>query len=386
MKPYVETYKSSPHGRHGLTYHCMSCHGEMGVGSLKSKYLGNLVSHALDGPPRLYAQLKNVTPNPEVDFQYPPVPNERCLLCHAENAWGRDADPLTPESHATPIDVVDEFLSAVQSPETQECKYCHPAISHPTDGKLIPTERGEKYDFAHPAFSYFYDSGHPMLIDIAAMKQLHWNISKNRWIMVNGMQREINMKTCRKCHRGSLRPKEVAEECEGCHSGRRVVKPSRMSTVEWLRKVMGDAQIGDIEKEVRVHYTGKLVEYAEREGLPRRTCVDCHGPVGTVISGGATDPSLISWLDDKKVFSVDRRVHEAVHENLTVDLPVKSPKNGRVMACEECHVVGDEGNYIAIHMQHGSGSCETCHPRMGEHIKEKAPERCEACHFYVLRE
>jgi hypothetical protein len=323
-------------------------------------------------------------PDPEFDLDIPRIPNERCMVCHSENSGGKDAYPIKPESHEAPIDVSEEFLLARESPKTQECKNCHPAIAHPTDGRLIPTERGEKYNFTHPAFSYFHNPDNSALFDFASLKQKHWNISKNTWITVNGMKRQLNLKTCRKCHRGSLRAKEVAVECEGCHSGKRAFKPSRMSTVEWLKMTMGNANIGDIGKEVEVHYASKLIEYAEKEDLPRRTCVDCHGPKGTNIAGGMTDSSMIRWSGEKGFFEVNGGVHGAVHKNLTVELPVKKPKDGRILGCEECHVVGDEGNYIAIHMQHGSGNCETCHPAMETHIYETSPEPCRKCHFGVL--
>ncbi len=235
MYPYSELYRQSAHGQRNMEYKCMECHGETRLGTIENKFAGVLLSHAIDSPPAFIALFQGKTSDPEFDPFYPRVVSERCLRCHAPEAEGFNTYPVTAQDHSEPIDVSEQFEWVLENPRGSkyECKNCHSFITHPSDTKLIPTERGEKYEYTHPGF--------PRL-DFGTWQQSHWHLLRNggngdlefiysrenegetyevtsRSLVVNGELRHLDTSMCKICHKlERLRPENMDGKCQGCHN------------------------------------------------------------------------------------------------------------------------------------------------------------------------
>ncbi len=172
MYPYAEYFIQSAHGQAQTNYKCMDCHGETRIGPIENKYLGVMLSHALDSPPVLIGLVEGKIPDPQFDPLYPTVPSERCLRCHAPDADIEDAYPVTAKDHSSPIDVSKEFEWVLENPRGNKyvCKNCHAFVVHPSDTELLPTERGKKYDYAHPGFPK---------INFGPWQQAHWHLLRD---------------------------------------------------------------------------------------------------------------------------------------------------------------------------------------------------------------
>jgi hypothetical protein len=206
MEPYAQTFRNSSHGKLQLAYGCMECHGDVKAGFVESRYLGKLSTHFYDGPSILVGALKGEHPDTSFNPTKPRIPSERCLACHNPDPDKRlektNIYPVTPEDHSKPIDVSEEFKWVLENPtgEKYQCRICHSFVVHSTDGPLLPTERGKKWNFIHP--------GIPS-VPLAEWKQYHFKA------LIGGEQ---DIGVCKTCHVGSLRPAEVDTQCQGCHS------------------------------------------------------------------------------------------------------------------------------------------------------------------------
>ena len=235
MTPYSEYFIASAHGQRNLDYQCMECHAEVRLATVQNKYMGTLLSHAIDSPPAFIGLLEGKIPEPEFDPLYPTVPSERCLRCHAPDSNIENAFPVTAEDHSKPIDVSEQFEWVPENPRGNKyaCKNCHVFVTHPSDTELLPTERGEKYDFTHPGFPK---------IDFGPWQQAHWhllrdggkgglefeysgNSGKNSFevtskdIVINGVERRLDKGMCKICHKiDRLRPENMDGKCQGCHN------------------------------------------------------------------------------------------------------------------------------------------------------------------------
>jgi hypothetical protein len=235
MIPYGETWKKSAHAQQNLGYKCMECHAEKRIGPIQTKYFGTLMSHALDGPPLFLAVLEGKIPPTEFDPLLPIIQSERCLRCHAPDADIDDAYPVTAEDHSSPIDVSEMFEWTIENPRGKKyvCKNCHPFITHPSDTELLPTERGEKYDYTHPAYPK---------IDFGPWQQTHFHLLREggkegkefvysgesnettykitaNEIEINGIERKLDKNMCKICHKvDELRPENMDGKCQGCHN------------------------------------------------------------------------------------------------------------------------------------------------------------------------
>jgi hypothetical protein len=216
----------------------MECHAETRIGPIQTKYLGTLMSHALDGPPLFLAVIEGKIPPTEFDPFIPTIQSERCLRCHAPDADIDDAYPVTAEDHSSPIDVSEMFEWTLENPRGNKyvCKNCHSFIAHPTDTELLPTERGEKYENTHPGFPK---------IDFGPWQQSHWHLlreekndeggelefvyngenGENSFRMtheeleINGVERSLDTDMCKICHKiERLRPENMDGKCQGCHN------------------------------------------------------------------------------------------------------------------------------------------------------------------------
>lgn len=206
MGPYAQTFYNSSHGKHSLTYGCMECHGDVKAGFVESRYLGKLYSHLRDGPLILIGTIKGDSPDIAFDPKKPWIPSERCLACHHPDQDKRiekiNAYPVTPEDHSKPINVSKEFAWVLENPRGVEyqCRICHSLVVHSTDGILIPTERGKKWNFTHPSIPN---------VPLDYWKQNHFKV------LIRGEQ---NIRLCQACHVNKLDPINIGVECQGCHS------------------------------------------------------------------------------------------------------------------------------------------------------------------------
>ncbi len=226
MKPYGQLFLQSGHAAGDLDYKCMECHGEVRLGPIRNKYAGTVYSHVTDGAATLIAFVLGREPNVEFDPDYPRIPSERCLRCHAPSAItvskilsNKNAYPVTAEMHSKPINVSEEFEWVLNNPRGSryQCKVCHPSITHPKDGELLPTGRGEKYNFTHP------DTGLPL----DAWTQIHWWALRLGTLNIEGELKVIDRDTCKRedCHTGNLEPENMDRQCQGCHSEDHTVEP-----------------------------------------------------------------------------------------------------------------------------------------------------------------
>lgn len=237
MNPYSTYFVESAHGQAQIEYQCMECHGETRVGPLENKYLGVLLSHAVDSAPAGIATIEGKKPETEFDPLYPTVPSERCLRCHASDADHKDAFPVTAEDHSSPIDVSEMFQWTIDNPRGNKyvCKNCHSFITHPTDTELLPTERSEEFGTKHPGFPK---------IDLGQWQQVHLHLLRDGGkpgkdfvytgttadgdtyrvsaykLEINGVERKLDHQMCIICHKvENLRPENLDAKCQGCHNG-----------------------------------------------------------------------------------------------------------------------------------------------------------------------
>lgn len=235
MNPYSEYFRQSAHGQADLGFKCMECHGEVRIGPIKTKYFGVLMSHAIDSPPAMIGTFQGKIPHPEFDPLYPTVPSERCLRCHAPDADIEDAYPVTAADHSSPIDVSEMFEWTIENPRGNKyvCKNCHSFVVHPSDTELLPTERGEKYDFTHPGFPQ---------INLGPWQQTHYHLLRDGGregkefiysgesseasfeitadsLEINSIERKLDKEMCKICHKiERLRPENMDAKCQGCHN------------------------------------------------------------------------------------------------------------------------------------------------------------------------
>lgn len=233
MGAYSEYFKLSAHGQHNLDYQCMECHGETRLGPIENKYMGTLLSHVTDSPPAFIGLFQGKKPEAEFDPYYPVLPSERCLRCHAPDAKGEHTFPVTTEDHSKPLDVSEQFKWTLENPRgaKYQCKNCHNFITHPSDTELIPTERGEKYEYIHPGFPNIY---------FGPWQQSHWHILRDggkggleyryngnahdnifevtsKDLVINGVPRQLDESMCQICHK-TKRPESIDGKCQGCHN------------------------------------------------------------------------------------------------------------------------------------------------------------------------
>lgn len=125
--------------------------------------------------------------------------------------------PVTAEMHSEPINVSEEFNWVLNNPRGSryQCKVCHPDITHPTGGELLPTEKGKKYNFTHPYTK----------LPLDAWTQIHWWALRLGELNIDGEIKEVNIETCKRedCHPGTLQPENAV--CQGCHSEDHTVEP-----------------------------------------------------------------------------------------------------------------------------------------------------------------
>lgn len=215
MAPYTEMYWESRHGKMNFKFECMECHGAVEVLGIKNPYITKWYSHATDGLITWVYFFEGIDPTEELELGGSRPKNKRCLFCHDKNAKGHGDGkvyPLSDDAMSKPIDVTDKFLQAKRNPDGWECLFCHAYITHSYDGKLLPTERGRKYNFTHPGFPR---------IDLGKWKQLHWHaVAYGEPVLVNGVYRKVDEEVCKICHQGELAPEKLAEKnifCYGCH-------------------------------------------------------------------------------------------------------------------------------------------------------------------------
>lgn len=210
MKPYAALYSRSSHGSFRPEFQCMECHGEVRVGEVKNKFFGVLYSHLRDGPPTVVAHFQGRAPKAEFDPDYPVIPSERCLRCHAPAAEGKNAFPLTVRTHTKPIDVSTEFDWVIRNPRGKryQCKTCHSYITHPTGGPLLPLEEKSNQP-SHPFFRTSYD----------IVIQIHIRVLDQGFLKIDGKIQKADKDTCERCHIGDLAPERARPLCRGCHAG-----------------------------------------------------------------------------------------------------------------------------------------------------------------------
>ncbi len=232
MGAYSELYTISSHGQRNPSYQCMECHAETRLGTVENKYVGTLLSHVIDSPPAFIGLFQGKKPEPEFDPFYPTLPSERCLRCHAPDSKVENAFPVTARDHSTPIDVSEQFEWVLENPRgfKYQCKNCHSFITHPSDTELLPTERGEKYEYTHPGFPN---------MDLGTWQQSHWHLLREaneelqfryysgeegetfevtaRELKVNGIPRQLDREMCMVCHK-LRRPEDIDGKCQGCHA------------------------------------------------------------------------------------------------------------------------------------------------------------------------
>lgn len=228
MKPYAALYDRSSHGSFQPEYQCMECHGEVRVGELRNKFVGVLYSHLHDGPPTVIAHLQGRAPTAEFDPDYPVIPSERCLRCHAPDATGKNAFPQTVKTHSKPIDVSSQFAWVLSNPRggRYQCKTCHAYITHPTGGPLLPL--GRKSDKrSHPFFKTSLD----------IVTQIHIRALDQGFIKIGGRIRKFTTGTCRRCHTGNVAAGRGRPLCQGCHSSSHTVKPPAVRYVPLSTRV-----------------------------------------------------------------------------------------------------------------------------------------------------
>ncbi len=252
QNPYGQLYRLSGHAAGDMDYKCMECHGEVRLGPIRNKYAGTLYSHVTDGVATLIAFAQGREPNAEFDPDYPRVPSERCLRCHAPATItvpallaNKNMYPVTAEMHSEPINVSQEFLWVLENPRgwRYQCKVCHYSVTHPTNGVLLPTERGKKYDFTHP------DTDLPMDM----WTQIHWWALRLGALDIDGELREVDRESCKRedCHQGKLEAENIARECQGCHSKDRTVEPPEEREVPIAARIPNINDYFGVKGEVR---------------------------------------------------------------------------------------------------------------------------------------
>jgi nitrate reductase cytochrome c-type subunit len=130
------------------------------------------------------------------------------------------------------------------------------------------------------------------------------------------------------------------------------------------------------------HVPQIIIKINERDGKRRRTCVDCHGPLGPPWSADKQMTPLNLLLFDESVgkngvLQVDDKVPHAIHkgkldsgtikcqtchgEDIEMIIPTPDTQAGQILVCQNCKFHPEGGNYITIHLQIAGKKCITCH-------------------------
>jgi hypothetical protein len=161
------------------------------------------------------------------------------------------------------------------------------------------------------------------------------------------------------------------------------VKPEKPGVVE---AAMGEEvnclACHELDQTKAFHVPQAIMKIDERAGKRRRTCVDCHGPLGPPWSADnqLTPISQIvfnSSVGVNGVLEIESTVPHSIHQekldsgvvrcqtchgdepNITV--PQTDTERGQVLVCQNCKFHPEEGNYITIHLELGGKKCTTCH-------------------------
>lgn len=139
------------------------------------------------------------------------------------------------------------------------------------------------------------------------------------------------------------------------------------------------------------HIPAKIMKVDENKGLRRRICVDCHGTRGASATEQMSDTDKIRLQNDSS-YRLDSNIPHAIHRKKVelgamncetchggkegeIVIPLPDTSAGQILVCEKCHVPKDNGNYIAIHVEYGSKTCNTCHTGNLVDIHKKATSK-----------
>jgi|GEM_PF-3469500 len=140
------------------------------------------------------------------------------------------------------------------------------------------------------------------------------------------------------------------------------------------------------------HVPAKIMKIDESKNLRRRICVDCHGPRGASATEQMSDLDKIKLQSDNISYRLDNSIPHAIHKKKMeiealkcetchggkegeIIIPLPDVYAGQILVCEKCHVPKDNGNYIAIHVEYGSKTCNTCHTGNLVDIHRKATSK-----------
>jgi len=130
------------------------------------------------------------------------------------------------------------------------------------------------------------------------------------------------------------------------------------------------------------HVPQTIMKIDARDGKRRRTCVDCHGPLGPPWSADKqmTPLSLLFYNESKGpngVIEITSEVPHSIHKRkldagvmkcqtchgsgVSMVIPEPDTSRGHVLVCQNCKYHPEDGNYIAIHVELAGKECTICH-------------------------
>lgn len=126
------------------------------------------------------------------------------------------------------------------------------------------------------------------------------------------------------------------------------------------------------------HYPSKIMAIQEKEGKPRRICIDCHATPATLAktsvgAGGVFDIPTEMPHDIHKAALDDGRMKCETCHVIGGEFLIPQPRTGEVVVCELCH---SSGNFITIHIE---GLITEDNPNMPKRQYRKL--KCTACHI-----
>ncbi|GBE18664.1 MAG TPA: hypothetical protein ENH13_06345 [Euryarchaeota archaeon] len=138
----------------------------------------------------------------------------------------------------------------------------------------------------------------------------------------------------------------------------------------------------EIDQTKKFHVPQTIMKIDEREGKRRRTCVDCHGPLGPPWSAdkqltpdselffnASAGPNGVIEITNKVPHSIHKRkldsgevkCQDCHGSDIEMVIPQPDTNKGQILVCQNCKFHPEGGNYIAIHVELAGKKCTTCH-------------------------